>query len=118
MLQGKKQVAIEALGKGLSVEKASELANVSRTSLYRWLKEPDFQAEIYRIQSEMIGRLSLRLLNICELAIQALEDGLNSRDIKLRLKVAEIALSRLPSLSELGSLNERITKLENINKGA
>jgi len=116
MIQGKKLLALNAIGTGYSIEKASEVANVSRTTIYRWLQDEAFQAEYTRIQGELIRRISLRLLNITEQALQALEEGLNSRDVKLRIKVAEIALSRAPSLAELGALNERLTRLENKRK--
>ena len=117
MIQGRKRKALEGLASGLSIERVASLSGASRVSIWRWKKEPEFQFELSGLQAELIQRISLRLLNITELALQALEDGLNSRDIKIRVKVAEVALSRAPSLAELGALNERIKKLEN-RKGA
>lgn len=117
MIQGgKRQVALNAIGAGYSIEKASNIANISRVTLYRWLKNEHFQADLSRIQGELIQRISLRLLSITELALQALEDGLNSRDMKTRIKVAEIALSKAPSIAELGALNERLIRLEKNKK--
>lgn len=114
MIQGgKKQVALQLLGAGYPIEKASEMASISRATLYRWLKDDGFKRELIHLQGELIRRISLRLLSITEKALTALEDGLDSRDIKTRIKVAEIALSRAPSLAELGALNERIVTLEN-----
>jgi len=111
-LNTKKLIALEALAAGKDVSKASELANISRPTLYKYLADPGFKQELDRKQSELIQRLSLRLLGICDLALTALEAGLQDRAITTRLRAAAIAISKLQSISELGVLEQRIAGLE------
>ncbi|MDO8972234.1 MAG: hypothetical protein Q7U74_16180 [Saprospiraceae bacterium] len=108
----KKQLALECLATGQDISKAAEISNTSRPTIYKWLNDPAFKQELDRKQSELIQRLSLRLLGICELALTALEAGLQDRAITTRLRAAAIAISKLQSISELGVLEQRIAGLE------
>ena len=112
MSQTKKALALEVLSSGLSVEKASEVAHVSRQCIYNWLSQESFKNELRQRQSVLFQSLSKRLVNITEKALQVLEDCLSSRNEAIRLRASGIALSSLKNVMELSDFEERLAALE------
>jgi len=112
MSQTKKTLALEVLSSGLSVEKASEVAHVSRQCIYNWLSQESFKNELRERQSILFQSLSKRLMNITVKALQVLEDCLRSRSEAIRLRASGIALSGLKNVMELSDFEERLTALE------
>jgi hypothetical protein len=112
MSQTKKTLALEVLSSGLSIEKASEVAQVSRQCIYNWLGQEDFKKELRERQSILFQSLSKRLVNITQKALQVLEDCLSSRNESIRLRASGIALSSLKNVMELADFEERLTAIE------
>jgi hypothetical protein len=114
MSQTKKALALEVLSSGLSVEKASEMAHVSRQCIYNWLSQESFKAELRKRQRILFQSLSKRLMSITEKALQVLDDCLSSRTEAVRLRASGIALSSLKNVMELADFEERLSELEEI----
>ena len=112
MSQTKKALALEVLSYGQSVEKASEVSQVSRQTVYNWLSQESFKNELRERQSVLFQSLSKRLIGITVKALQVLEDCLNSRNESIRLRASGIALSGLKNVMELSDFEERLTRLE------
>ena len=112
MNKTRKALAIEVLSSGLSVEKASEVASVSRQTIYNWLGDDNFKKELRQRQKFLFQTLSKRLMSITEKALQVLEDCLSSRNESIRLRSSGIALSSLKNVMELADFEERLTVLE------
>ena len=112
MSKTRKALALEVLSSGLSVEKASEVAHVSRQTIYNWLDQESFKKDLRRRQSVLFQTLSKRLMSITEKALQVLEDCLSSRNESIRLRSSGIALSSLKFFMEMAEFEERLTALE------
>jgi len=112
MSKTRKVLALEVLSSGMSVEKASEVAQVSRQCIYNWLGQKSFKNELRQRQSVLFQSLSKRLVNITEKALQVLEDCLSSRNEAIRLRASGIALSSLKNVMELADFEERLTTIE------
>ena len=112
MSQTKKALALEVLSSGLSVEKAAEVAHVSRQCVYNWLSQESFKNELRERQSVLFQSLSKRLIGITVKALQVLEDCLSSRNENIRLRASGIALSGLKNFVELSDFEDRLAALE------
>ena len=112
MSNTQKELALEVLTSGLSVEKASEMANVSRQTIYNWMKQKTFQRALKARQREYFERLSRRMMTITLKALDVIEESLTSRSEANRLRASGLALSSLPQVLSLTEFEERITELE------
>jgi len=112
MSNTKKAIALEVLSSGMSVEKASEVAHVSRACVYKWLKDNGFQNDLNEKQREYFCRLSKRMTAITLKALEVIEKSLESRNENVRLRAAGIAVSNLPHIAEITEFEERLQILE------
>ena len=112
MSKTRKALALEVLSSGLSVEKASEVAHVSRQCIYNWMTQESFKRKLRERQSVLFQSLSKRLAGMTVKALQVLEDCLSSRSEAIRLRASGIALSSLKNVMELADFEERLTRLE------
>lgn len=108
----RKARAIEALGAGLSVTDASEKADVSRKTLYRWLDDDDFKSQVLERQNETLERVSKRLSALALQGLETLSKLMTSDDESIRLRASSSVLSRFTEILELLRLEKRLEVLE------
>jgi len=108
----KKGRAIEALGHGLSITEASEKADVSRKTIYRWLDDDDFQGQVLERQNAVLERVSKRLSSLALQGLDTLSELMNSDDEGIRLRASSSVLSRFTEILELLRLEKRLEVLE------
>lgn len=106
--------AIVAIVAGQPMARAAAEAGVSRDTLYRWARRPDFSAAINQGTAEQVEMLSRRLVTLGSHALQALAEALTNPDTPQGVKVraADSVLNRLLQLRELVDIETRLTKLE------
>lgn len=110
----KQRKAIESLLTSGSVEAAATTANVSRDTLYRWMKDPTFIAELRLVEAEAVQGLSRCLVGLGEQATKALRDALDEKQpITIRIRAAETVTDRLLKIRELVEIESRLSALEN-----
>lgn len=109
---GQKRAIAELLTSG-NVTKAAEVAGVSRYTLHRWMKQAAFRDALRQAEQDALDGLQRRLVTLGNGAADALQDGLDSHDLRLRLKAASTVLDRLMTLRQLIDLDSRLTALEN-----
>jgi len=108
----RKSRAIEALGVGLSVTDASERADVSRKTIYRWLELEDFKSAVLERQIITLERVSKRLSALALQGLETLSELMQSENETIRLRASSSVLSRFTEIIELLRLEERVEKLE------
>jgi hypothetical protein len=92
---------------------AATAAGVSRQTVYRWLREPVFIAELRRLDAGALETLGRRIIGLGAAAATAIEDALQpSQPIGIRLRAAALVLERGPELAELTSILQRLDALE------
>lgn len=95
-----------------SIEVASKRAKVSRTTLYNWLKEDNFKAELKRRRDEVVNEALDRLKFALTKAIEELIKLINSPKPELRrLACKDIVDYALRSI-EIENIEERLNKIE------
>jgi len=107
-----------------SVSKAALEVGRSRETVYRWFKLPPFREVLAAAEAESLLGLSATLLGLSHQAVIALERILGDEpellgDVKeenLRMRAAEIVLTNLLRLSELYTVEARLSKLEEYAK--
>lgn len=104
---------IECLMLTGSISEAAAKANVDRSTIYKWHRQPAFVAALAEAEAEAVQSLSRVLAGLGSLAASALVDALASdQKVSTRLRASEIVLSNLLRLRELVNLEERIRALE------
>ena len=112
-LKPRQVAAIAALLATGKIPDASTAAGVSTKTVYAWLKQDAFKAELRQAESDALRGLARRLAGLGESAADALKDALDSeQNIGVRLRAADLVLSRGPALFELVNLVERLERLE------
>ena len=112
MSKTKKALALESLSSGLSVEKVSELAGVSRACIYNWLSQDSFRNDLRAKQSEYFSRLSKRMTALTFRALEVIEKSLDSRNEAIRLRASGLILSSLSIITAITDFEQRISALE------
>ena len=110
----KKQRAIETLATSGNVAEAARAANVSRKTLYRWLRQSDFTEALEVAAQESLANLSRELVRLGAQSVTTLEEAMTDTEAAASTKVraADVVLARLLQLRELVSIESRLTALE------
>lgn len=114
ILSGKKLKAIEALLACDTLDKACKTCGVSRTTMYRYLQEPEFDKEFKRAKRQLINRALLRLQQACGDASRALAEICRNSEAppSARVSAAREILSSTMKAIETEELEERLKVLE------
>ena len=93
--------------------KGCKRAKINKTTLYKWLKEPEFKAELDRqrdeVAAEAFGVLSQGLTK----AVETLVGLLDNKDDKLRRLTAKDIIDFAIRHKENEDLDKRLTEVEN-----
>ncbi len=113
-LTPRKRKALEALLTSGDISQAANTAGVSRDSVYRWLRDPDFQTALSNGTQAALQGLSQSLLTLGAAAAKALQAALEdtTAPLAVKLRAADIVLTRLLQMRELVDLDKRLTELE------
>src|SRR3712207_3503436 len=113
-LTPKQEKAVACLLATATIADAAQRAGVGETTIYRWLKEPDFAAAYRDARREAVGQAIARLQQPSSPAAFVLANTMAERSTPASVKVQ--AASKILDLSlravELEDLEERITALE------
>lgn len=96
-----------------------EKAGITKTTFYKWIKDPKFKAELDRrrdeITAEAFGMLSQGLTQ----AVEVLVGLLDNKDVRLKRLAAKDVMDFAIRHKENKDLDERLTEVENklIGKG-
>lgn len=113
-LTPRKRKAIEALLTTCDTTRAAQAAGVSRDTVYRWMREEAFKNALKEGAAEALEGLSRNLVQLGDKAIKALAAALDDSTAGTNIKVraADVILSRLLQLRELVDLENRVAELE------
>lgn len=112
-LSPKQRRALEVYALTGDAAAAATAAGVSRQTVYRWLREPVFIAELRRLDAGALETLGRRILGLGRAAATAIEAALEpSQPIAVRLRAAALVCERGPALAELTLILQRLDALE------
>lgn len=112
-LRPEQQTAIRALLTG-TVKDAAQAAGRTRTTIYRWLREPEFKAALAEAEGEALAALSRALVCLGDKAAKVLEDVFdNPKETgSVKVRAASVALSQILRIRELYLLEKRVAEIE------
>jgi len=89
-----------------------EKAKISKTTLYKWLKEPEFKAQLDRQRDEAAAEAFGILSQGLTKAVEALTGLLSTQDERLKRLVCKDIIDHFLRHKEAVELEERITAIE------
>ncbi len=110
-LDAKRVLALAALLEGQNMTDAAQAADVDRSTLYRWLDEPAFAAELNKGKRELQDALHSRLLSLGERAVGVVQEALDGGDAKTALAVLK-GLGLLDGGVPIGPTDARDLEIE------
>jgi hypothetical protein len=116
-LTPKQRRAVEALLTTGEVAAAAREAKVTRDTLYRWLKQPDFRQAVRDAEAAAVDELSRLLVRLGRTAAATLAKAMSEPAVpwSTRVRAADASLGRLLQLRELATLEARVTELERMS---
>ncbi len=113
-LKAAQKRALLVLAQGGSVQDALAAAQVSRRTIERWRRLPEFVAALRDAESAALMRLSRRLSNASDKAVSVLLSVLDDKSAsdQARIRAAQIILTARREFGELVTLSERVETLE------
>jgi len=111
-LSMKQRRAIPSIIESKSMEVAARKVGCDRSTLYRWLAEPAFQAELREVQDRAFSEALMRLQGTARAAVEVLIESLSAKSpTEKRLAAVQILEMTFKSL-EIGEFSERLKDLE------
>ncbi len=113
-LKPKQRAAIDALLSERTKIDAAARAGVSRTQIYKWLKQPIFKSALIEAEAAARNEIKRRIIKRAESLADTIGDIMESADIPPAVRLS--AAARLGDLffrsDEQADLEQRITALE------
>jgi len=118
-LTPKQRIAIDTLVLSGDKSQAATAAGVSRPTIYKWYELQHFRDALNQAVGAMLAELSRMLVTRSAAACDVLEEIMNDLEAasSVRVRAADILLSRMLQVYQLTDLEERITRLEAANNG-
>jgi hypothetical protein len=113
-LKPKQEEAVIALLSNRTVEDAAHAVKITPRTLYRWLKEPDFDAAYRKARRTAFGQCTARLQQASSAAVSAVLKILVdlSGPASTRLRAADLVLSHAAQAIEIEDIEARVELLE------
>lgn len=89
-----------------------EKAKINKSTLYKWLKQPEFKAELDRQRSEIVEAAFSMIAQNIEKAVSELTGLLDTTDDRVKRLTANDIIGHFLKHKELKNLEERIQQIE------
>ena len=111
-LTTKQAKAIPILLSAKNYEQGCKKAKISKTTLYAWLKEPEFKGELDRQRNEIVEAAFGMIAANIEKAVSTLVGLLDTGDNRVKRLTANDIIGHFLKRRELVELEERIERIE------
>ncbi|WP_276620607.1 phBC6A51 family helix-turn-helix protein [Syntrophomonas wolfei] len=115
----KRELLICALLVEPTIEKAAAKVGIGTTTAFRWLQEPDFQAEYQQARKQAVSQAIAQLQQATTQAVATLVEVMNDQEATpaSRVSATKIVLEMSMKAIELDDLATRIERLEQALEG-
>lgn len=104
-----KRLAITALANGYTRARAADEAGVAESTIYLWLRDPEFTAELGAARDAALQAGITQLTGELETAVTTLSDSMRGEDISpSQIRAANYLLSHAKGFTELVHFGERL----------
>jgi transposase-like protein len=116
----KKEAAIVELLSQRNVDEAARAAGVGSRTLYRWMKEPDFDAAYRAARRAAFSQSAARLQQMCSAAVTTLGKIMvdPNSPVASRVRAAGSVLDHAAKSIELEDIEVRVSELERAAEAA
>jgi hypothetical protein len=113
-LKPKQEEAIPALLSNRTIEEAARAVKVTPKTLYRWLKEPEFDAAYRQARRDAFGQCVARLQHASSAAVSVMLKVLtdSSAPASARLRAADLVVTHSAKAIEIEDVEARVAELE------
>jgi hypothetical protein len=94
--------------------KGCKKAKINKTTLYKWLKEPEFKAELDRQREEVAAEAFGVLSQSSTKAVETLVGLLDNKDDRLKRLTAKDVIDFIVRHKENEDLDKRLTEVEKL----
>ena len=105
-------VAMPYIAANPSMTEAAKAAGISRVTLYRWMQDPSFRAELERIRKDAVDLAYAELRGLALKSVTAIAELLEDPDPRVRGMAARTALSSVAKAEEVYQLRNRFDILD------
>src|SRR5579862_1795244 len=119
-LSPKQEAAILALVSTRSAEEAARAAHITPRTLYRWQKEPSFDAAFRKAQKSAFGQSIARLHYFCGAAVTTLGKVMldPATPASTKVRAADSILNHTIKAIEIDDLEARLSELERVQEAS
>jgi hypothetical protein len=111
-LTARQQSALPELAGARSIQEAAGRSGIGRSTIYRWLQNPAFAAELRMWQQEVMEGARLKLTNHMMHAVDVLGGLLESENESIRRQAARDILTLVLHLEKHFEVVQRVEKVE------
>jgi len=105
--------AIAAIMAHPSIPKAAAACKMSFKTLYRWMEEPEFRAELIQAEGDAIDQATRQLVMLQDPAISVFARSMApDQPASIRLRAATAILDFMIRIRELRNMEQRLADLE------
>lgn len=101
-----------------SLDEVCEDTGISRPTLWRWMKEPEFKDELKKAQDELFTAALGQLKSNLERAVQKVAALMDSTRADVALRAAQSLIEYNLRIRQIESLEQKIAELEAAVQGA
>lgn len=113
-LTNRQLLAMPHIIASFSIEDASQKAKVSRSTLYNWLKEGNFKAELKRQRDEIVRNALDRLKSAITKAVEELIKLTEAQREEVRRLACNDIITHVLKSIEIEDIEQRLDKVERI----
>ena len=95
-----------------TLSEGARLAEIGRTTLYRWMDEPDFRQELERLRSNAAELAHVELNGLMLKSVLVLAENMENPDPGVRLRAARASLYVAMRANELKEFQRRLDRLD------
>ena len=104
--------ALPYLVASTNLSEGARLANIGRTTLYRWMDDPDFHDAFERLRSQAAALAHSELRGLMLKGVLVLAEAMEDPSPHVRVRAARAALSVSLKANDLKELHQRIDRLD------
>jgi len=114
VLTPRQRAAVAALFQAKTRQEAAEICGVSQSTLYKWLRNPIFKAELLELETETRQTLRRRLSRGAGASLDTIAEIRDDQENPpaLRLRAADLWLTHHEKLDDQSDFDRRLTALE------
>ena len=105
-------VALPYLVASPTLAEGARLADIGRTTLYRWMNDPEFRATLERLRAEAADLAHTELRGLMLKGALVLAEAMEDPSPNVRVRAAQAALSMGLKAVDLKELRQRIDRLD------